>query len=294
MQDHFVGSLLGLALGDALGAKHEGGLAARSLWWLLGLRRPGVLRWSDDTQMTLVLARSLAGHGGIVQDELATNWAREARWSRGYGPGALRILKRVRAGTPWQEAVRSVYPDGSYGNGAAMRVAPIGLFHDDPQERREAAEASAHVTHAHPLGVEGAVLIAEAVHLALHGTLEPECLRAVCKRSEFTERIDALPELLSSRASAKDVSRRLGNRMTAQESCVTALYAYLCFRDGQFEDMVAFVNHMGGDTDTIAAMAGALYGAHSGTARLPEARLAKLEDRPGIEEAARALWARRG
>ena len=293
MQDRFIGSLLGLALGDALGAKYEGGFAARSLWRLICLRRPGVLRWTDDTQMALGLARSLAAHSGVDQDALARGWAAEARWNRGYGPGALRILKQVRVGTPWQQAVRSVYPDGSYGNGAAMRVAPIGLLHDDPHERRRAAEQSARVTHAHPLGVEGAVLIAEAVHLALHDAVAINALRAVCTQPQFTERIDALPALLATNSSTKEVAQRLGRGVVAHESCVTALYAYLRFRDAPFEEMVSFVNEMGGDTDTIAAMAGALYGARFGTERLPAASLAKLEDRAGIEHAARALWTAR-
>ncbi len=294
MQDRSVGSLLGLALGDAMGAKHEGGLAARSLWWLLGLRRPGVLRWSDDTQMTLVLAQSLARHGRIHQDELAAGWAREARWSRGYGPGTLRLLKRVRGGMSWEQAARSVFPDGSYGNGAAMRVAPIGLFHDDPLQRRAAAEASARITHAHPLGVEGAVLIAEAVHLAAKDACEVESLRSACTLPEFTTRLDRLPELLASDPEPKQVARDLGQRMTAHESCVTAVYVYLRFRDQPFEHMVAFVNRMGGDTDTIAAMAGALYGADRGSKSLPEGPLSRLEDRADIEEAARALWSKRG
>ena len=113
MQERFTGCLLGLALGDAIGAKREGGWAARTLWWFLGLTRRGVLRWTDDTQMALGLVRSLAEHGKVEPDSLARRWAEQATWSRGYGRGALATLKQIRRGVPWQEASVSVFKDGS-------------------------------------------------------------------------------------------------------------------------------------------------------------------------------------
>ncbi|MFC1680129.1 ADP-ribosylglycohydrolase family protein, partial [Elusimicrobiota bacterium] len=75
LQDRFVGSLLGLALADASGAKYEGGLLGMILWETIGAGARGALRWTDDTQMSLVLAESLAGHGGLDADSLARSWA---------------------------------------------------------------------------------------------------------------------------------------------------------------------------------------------------------------------------
>jgi len=163
LEDKFVGSILGLALGDALGARYEGGLFGQALWWALGVGKGDLLRWSDDTEMALGLAKSLIEHRGVDLDHLARTWAENADWKRGYGPGARKLLARIRDGENWRVANRAIFPDGSFGNGAAMRAAPLGLFfHDNATELVRAAESSSSITHAHPLGIEGGVLIARA------------------------------------------------------------------------------------------------------------------------------------
>lgn len=295
MRERVVGSLLGLALGDALGAAHEGGLAARGVWWMLGLTRPGVLRWTDDTLMALGLTESLAEHGDVDADALASRWARDARWSRGYGPAALKTLARIRRGMPWTEAACSVYPEGSFGNGAAMRAAPIGLFHDDAARRRDAARRSAAITHAHPLGIEGAVIMAEAAHQALHGPVRIEELCALSKEPAMRaglERAEAMRA--SGEATPEDVARTLGNGMRAQESVPTALYVHLRHDASSFDDVITFVRRVGGDTDTIGAMAGALHGARHGARSLPQRHLERLESVDALRAAAENLHAARG
>src|SRR5262245_17056205 len=119
--DQYVGCLLGLATGDALGAPYEGGVLERLAWRILQCRAVGSLRWTDDTQMSLDLAESLLAEGEVRPDALARRLAAGYRWSRGYGPGAAKVLKRIRRGEPWQAATKAVYAAGSYGNGAAMR-----------------------------------------------------------------------------------------------------------------------------------------------------------------------------
>jgi poly(ADP-ribose) glycohydrolase ARH3 len=86
------------------------------------------------------------------------NWEREP-W-RGYGPGPPKIFRMIKSGVPWQEAASRLYGGkGSYGNGIAMRVAPVGLlYYDDLENLREVAYGSAEITHAHDLGREGAAL----------------------------------------------------------------------------------------------------------------------------------------
>jgi len=101
-RDRFEGCLLGLALGDALGAPHEGGLLERCVWRLIGKTRQGEMRWTDDTQMSLDLAESLIAGGAVDPDDLARRFAGSYRWSRGYGPGAARILKRIGRGADWR------------------------------------------------------------------------------------------------------------------------------------------------------------------------------------------------
>lgn len=126
--DAYRGCLLGLALGDALGAPHEGGPLERLLWTVLGWTPRGERRWTDDTQMSLDLARSPLACDGLDLDHLAPAFAGSYRWSRGYGPGAAKLLKRIARGTPWREANRSVFEGGSFGNGGAMRAPVIGLY----------------------------------------------------------------------------------------------------------------------------------------------------------------------
>lgn len=286
LTDRFAGSLLGLALGDALGAPHEGGPVGQALWWALGLGRGDTLRWTDDTQMALGLAESLVERNGLDPDHVARAWAEAADWKRGYGPGARRLLAMIRAGTDWREANTAVFPDGSYGNGAAMRVAPVGLFHHErPEALDRDAKASSVVTHAHPLAVEGALLIARATAAALHDRIDLAELAKGCAHREYAEAL----EHAGGEMERGEVRRRLGAGVEAHRSVVTALHVAARFRE--FTPMIEFVISLGGDTDTIGAMAGAVFGARWGRAALPAEPLSRLESRERIEETAAKLHA---
>lgn len=291
------GCLLGLALGDALGAPFEGGVVERITWKLIGLRSPGVLRYTDDGQMSLLSAESLVARGGFDVDDMAMRWARGASWSRGYGPGALKVLREIAAGLPWREASRRVYPDGSFGNGAAMRVAPLALaFYRDPNRLDAVVREASSVTHAHPLGVEGALLVARAIVLALRDTPPAELVRLLDVDDlapEYRRRLQSANEMLMHAPEPLAVVAILGRSVKAHESAVTAVYVACRFADAPFEDMVAFVASMGGDVDSIAAMAGAIWGARRGEAALPRDPLARLEDRDRFGVAADGLAALR-
>jgi poly(ADP-ribose) glycohydrolase ARH3 len=126
--DTVQGAVLGLALGDALGAPFEGGMLERMVWTLICKTRRkdrGKTRWTDDTQMTMDVMASLIHCNKVNQDDLAQRFAESYRWSRGYGPGAAKVFKKIRRGTPWQTASRSVYGEGSFGNGGAMRAPTV-------------------------------------------------------------------------------------------------------------------------------------------------------------------------
>src|SRR5262249_50393892 len=156
----------GLATGDALGAPYEGGPFEWLVWRVIGRTSDGRLRGTDDTQMAIDLAGSLLENNGVRPRAAAGRFATSYPWSRGYGPGAARVLKRIRRGEAWEAASKAVYAEGSYGNGAAMRAPVLALFYArDRDSLLNAARISAMVTHAHPLGIEGAVLIALAAHV---------------------------------------------------------------------------------------------------------------------------------
>ena len=275
--------MLGLALGDAVGAPYEGGPLERLAWRLIGRTRQGHMRWTDDTRMSLDVAESILACSRLDSDDLAQRFAASYHWSRGYGPSAARTLKRVARGTPWHQANRLDYREGSFGNGAAMRAPVIGLYLARQPDMIDAtARDSAEITHAHPLGKAGAVLMARATVAALAGTGPEDLLKAAaesCPEEAFQERFQIAADWLTARQAvlARAVARQLGNGISATQSCVTAVYLAARFQQSPFEEMLGFIRQMKGDVDTISSMAGALWGASRGADALPADWLARLE-----------------
>jgi ADP-ribosylglycohydrolase len=189
-------SVMGLSLGDAFGgrwffrsgAEARREITARSLPDVPGGGRPGlgqsfgpgqVWHWSDDTAMALSVVRVLLRHGEIVEDRLARAFADTyaADPGRGYGAGMHDLLPLLGAEPgAWHTAARALFGgQGSLGNGAAMRAAPLGAwFGPDIEATIEQARRSAHVTHAHPEGIAGAVAVAVAAALAVAGWTDHE------------------------------------------------------------------------------------------------------------------------
>ncbi|HEY1812887.1 MAG TPA: ADP-ribosylglycohydrolase family protein [Kofleriaceae bacterium] len=167
-------ALIGVSVGDAFGTMLDGygaELARRAAKRLISMKRPW--RWTDDTAMALSIVEVLEQHATIDVDALAAAFAgRFARDpNRGYGAGAHDLLARVDYGASWRdEAARMFGGKGSFGNGAAMRAAPIGAaFAPDLDRVRDEALRSAEPTHAHPDGAAGAVAVAIAAALARAG-----------------------------------------------------------------------------------------------------------------------------
>lgn len=157
-------ALLGLAVGDALGGFFEfshGALGRR----VLERRVPaGPWRWTDDTQMALSLFAVLRVCGAVDQGRLAASLAARYERGRGYGMAMRALVRRLRAGEPWRAAAAGLFQSqGSFGNGCASRVAPVGAyFADDPELACLEAARSAEVTHAHPEALAGARAVAAA------------------------------------------------------------------------------------------------------------------------------------
>lgn len=296
-ESQFQGCLLGLALGDALGAPHEGGPLERTLWRMIGQTHEGKARWTDDTQMALDLAESLVANREMFNpDDTARRFASSYRWSRGYGPAAAKLLKRIRRGADWREENRAIYPGGSYGNGGAMRAPVVGLrYVDDDEKLLAVARESARITHAHPSGIEGATLIAVAVAAALkRGTATAILTRAfrVAELDDFESRLELALEWAESDVTPdpREIARRLGNGVAAAKSCVTALYLAARFLDQPLLDMLGFIRKVGGDVDTIGAMSGAVWGARNGAKELPGNALDRLERSDSIRQIASQLF----
>lgn len=148
-------SLAGLSVGDAFGNEN---FTPRTVVVLPGAPE-GVWPWTDDTQMACSLVEVLVRHGRVEQAELARAFAARGERFRDYGRGALRFMEAIRRGGDWREASVGLFDGiGSWGNGGAMRVTPLGAwFADDLDRAATEAAASAEVTHAHPEGIAGGI-----------------------------------------------------------------------------------------------------------------------------------------
>ena len=177
-----------------------------------------------------------------------------------------------------------------------MRVAPIGVFyHDDPAKLRDIAFQSSQITHAHQLGKEGAALQAYAVALATN--LEPSSpfdrgaflakLINFVSEGIYREKLNKMEALLPQSDKTK-VVLELGNGIEAFNSVPTAIYSFLS-QPHSFAQAVFLAISLGGDTDTIGAMTGAISGAYLGFDAIPYKWRDKLENRLYIAQLAKRL-----
>src|SRR5262249_40506744 len=181
-EDRCIGSLLGCAAGDILGANLEVRSRAeiprgygRVENFLDSDARPlGV--FTDDTEMTLALAVSLIECGALDPKHCAATYARffSAEPRRGYGPAVSKVLAMLDAGSDYRDTGRAVYPEGWFANGGAMRIAPVGLAFRNAADAvlRQAVNLALLCTHVHPDAVDGAFVQAKAV-AALARTANP-------------------------------------------------------------------------------------------------------------------------
>jgi poly(ADP-ribose) glycohydrolase ARH3 len=324
LRGKFRGCLLGGVVGDVVGAVVEaespGYIASefKSLDDILSVPTVPefagpdwqVGRYTDDTQMTLSVAEWIVAGEAPDPERLLARFAAALEPWRRYGPGTETILREYRRDpSHWRSLATAAFPHGSYGNGSAMRVAPVSLaFMRDLAKAASAAVESSRPTHSHPLAYMGATLQSLAVASAAAaepGTLDHvtllHLLRVSLRRfadlmqdtSKYDSRLDAIEAGLERGASCAEMSSILGTGVEAYEAVPMALYCFLRHRDS-FADCLHHAVFIGGDTDTIACMAGALSGAYLGEAAIPARWLGAIcEERYGpaqIAELADQLW----
>jgi len=300
IREKFVGALLGAALGDAIGASREGLRMATEYEVELPEKVSHPLRYTDDTHMTISMAESLVECGGFDGEHMAWRFIDnylEEPW-RGYGPGPPRVFRLIQKGEPWDKAAAHVYPGGSFGNGSAMRVSPIGLFYwNRAAQLREAAQMSSIITHSHSLGMEGAALQATAVSLAVSqdpgkpidtSSFISHLLESTTE-DVYRAKIVKFGALLARSNDRLEVVNQLGHGIEAFNSVPTAIFSFLSHYQS-FASTVTYAVSLGGDTDTIASMAGSISGAYLGIDALPSEWQRRLENRDYIAELADRLW----
>ncbi|WP_280363809.1 ADP-ribosylglycohydrolase family protein [Nocardia wallacei] len=271
--DLMFDSLDGLSAGDALGAEFP--ILRRTLAEIragdLGDRQ---WRWTDDTQMACTVVAELHLRGGIDPDRLAAAFAARFEAHRDYGFFTVDTLRRVREGVHWREAAGAAYDhQGSCGNGAAMRVAPLGAYHaGDPETIAAEAVRSAQVTHMHPEGVRGAVAVALAAGVAARARLDgtrpdpAEFITTVLDDlddGETTRSIRHARTLLGT--SAEQAADELGNgsRVTAQNTVPFAIWVAATHL-ADYPAAITTCIAADGDIDTTSAIVGGIVAAHTG------------------------------
>ncbi|MBK8229465.1 MAG: ADP-ribosylglycohydrolase family protein [Candidatus Eisenbacteria bacterium] len=290
-------SLTGLSTGDAFGETFL--RSPTQLEPLIATRElpPGPWTYTDDSEMAFSIVELLARDGTIDQDRLALAFAHRFDRARGYGSGASRLLAAVRDGADWRVEAPRLFPSGgSYGNGAAMRVAPLGAFFaEDEAELWKQATASAQVTHAHTEAVAGAIAVALAAAWAsrfqLHGDAAQPAISDNRRRFLVWIR-DRLPETEVRRRvglatqipfehSPEDAARALGSgyQTSAQDTVPFVLWCAARHLEDYAAALWTTVRGQG-DIDTNCAMVGGIVALSAGAESVPPDWLTRREGLP--------------
>lgn len=277
--EQMKGCLLGVLAGDRLGARTSGSSpvlfeSRHGAVESAGDLRPGA--YGAATEMTAAVADSLALFPELDAEDMARRLSAQASHGRGYGHGTWAALERLREGSPWREAALASGGRSSFGNGAATRVAPVGLlFGSDVERLRWVAEEAAAITHQHALGAEGAVLQAVAVATAAGSAARPLSpagfLVSVGREAslrEYRVRYEEAARMVERAVPGRRVVDKLGNGERALGSVVTAAF---CFarEPHAFAAAVASAAALGGNATAVASMTGAISGAYHGGAAIP-------------------------
>lgn len=285
-QDKIEGMLFGVFLGDAIGAAFDG-LPADEIPFLdsnyITMNPPKT--YTDDTQMTISVFEEMLENGRIDQKSLQQRFIKHFSPWRQYGGGMLEVIEQWRDGCDIEVASRSLYGGlGSYGDGAAMRVAPISAFFglNEIDALIEQVHLGSRITHTHPYGIAGAMLQAYSMLLAFNDVPIKDWMSrfyAFPMESVYKIKLQTIISCLDRRSSPSESAREIGNGSDALEAVPAALFAAMR-NENSFPDTVLYAIGMGGDTDTIGAMAGAIAGARFGIQGIPPEWLENLENGP--------------
>jgi ADP-ribosylglycohydrolase len=303
--EKFLGSIFGLAIGDALGYPTEflsredilKKYGEKGVQGFESSKRHPAGTYTDDTQQSLAIAEGLIRSGGDDVDEVMSNVVPElVKWKN--SPDNDRAPGRT-----------SMAGLGGDTCGTSMRSAPIGLlYHNNPAKLREIAEACSVCTHGDDSATAAGIATAYLTSMALRGvdfTVPRDKVRKNLRRVDPSIYINKLLEFvgnLSPRFNGKirkvtDVLHekpdeafiRLGDGWKADEAIAGSLYSL--FNQGMnYKTAVLLAANSNGDSDSLASITGAICGAYHGLQTIPEEWVRGIENKRGLFDVAKRLY----
>ena len=284
-------ALKGISIGDAFGESFFGetSIIDRHLF----NRTIPTTKWefTDDTVMAIAVYEQLKNNQDINQDQLAEKFAinHDRDVNRGYGATARKILRAIGEGRSWKEESSRVFEGmGSMGNGASMRVGPIGAFYfDDLKKVKDLAIKSAEVTHSNIEGITGAIAVAIAsaiatqIHINTNKVSSEDFIKRVLTQlpdSDTTAKINKSLSV-SSHFNVETVKSILGNgtKIMAQDTVPFSIWC-AAHNLNNFEESIWKAISVLGDRDTICAIVGGITIMSSSDDSLPAHWSENVED----------------
>ncbi|WAI00772.1 ADP-ribosylglycohydrolase family protein [Methanogenium organophilum] len=279
-----IAALAGLALGDAFGAPYEGGPppehSIRETGYF-GLNPIMYGQFTDDTMQTLSISKSIIKCRYFDEYDAIMALIHEFdRDSQFYGPTSREVFGRIKNGCAPLEAAQTLFEEtgGGRTNGSVMRGVPIGIVYP-PENVRAYSIAASRITHFHPVACEASAAFNTLISCLIRGDNLPHAAERAyntCENHDVRERIIS-PEHFPLNPSMDALD-------TLHATLSIALHAQ------SFTDAVTQAVMLGGDTDTIAALAGALKGAEYGLEALPREWLQKTEGMNEVIACGKSLW----
>jgi ADP-ribosyl-[dinitrogen reductase] hydrolase len=293
-RDRALGCMLGLAVGDAVGAavEFEPRDSFPPLADMVGggpfSLPPG--EWTDDTTMALCLAESLLATGDVNQDDLMTRFRGWLEQGENTVPGKCFDIGRTTRAAIEKFIATGISAAGSQaassaGNGSLVRLAPLAIFCSKDAERaRQLATKQSRTTHAAAACLDACKLFVSQLVDALQGADKEAVMR---------QRVMELSPVVLF-ISAGEWKTKTREQIKSSGYVVHTLEAALwsVWKTNNFRDAVLTAANLGDDADSVAAVAGQLAGALYGASAIPSDWLAKLAWRDKIEKLANALFDR--
>lgn len=277
--NQILGCVYGGALGDAFASASEHAFVSRVSY---------LPSWSitDDTQLTLATCRAI--EGAVSAEHIAQSFTREFMANRltGLGSSTLGALRALAKGAHW--ALAGIQGERAAGNGAAMRIAPLAFLLDldewgESQQLRDVVR----ITHRNEEALAGAKALALGIqYLLTHPSPSHDVFYGEVASKLFDSHTRDCLNQCAARppASYENAAMQIGVSGFAAHSVPVAMVAAMCGLELGAQEMWWCIVEAGGDTDTIASMAGQLYGAAVGYDALPVGLLDKMHDRAVLDE----------